>query len=190
MELKVYEKEILKNYEYIKKLEEIIPLKKAEMEFKLWNTIREKLEEKFKIKAYNFIGNSSEYLLQNHVNLLSFELKNLTSSYGKNIFLGIGRYLKKDGIYFFVSDNSLNSKNKKYISFLNKLKNNENLKEWHSNNKNLYTEFKKNTDLNNILNPEYDDFYNLFEEEKFNNIVNIIVDLFCEEYKKLTSLKF
>lgn len=190
MELKTYEKEILKNYKYIKKLEEIIPLKKAKIELKLWNTIRENLEKNFKIEAYNFINNSSEYLLQNHVDIFSFELDNLSVYYEDKIYLGIARYLSKEGIYFFISDNFLDRKDKKYISFLNKIKNSENLKEWHSNNKNLYTDFKKNTDLNNLFNPEYDDFYNIFEEEKFNNIVDIIVNLFCEEYKKLTALKF
>ena len=75
MKLEAYEKEILKNYNYIEKLEEIIPLKKAEIELKLWNKVKEKLEEKLKTKptveSYDFVEDSLEYLLQKHVDILS-----------------------------------------------------------------------------------------------------------------------
>ncbi len=189
MELKVYEKEILKNYKYIKKLKEIIPLKKAEIELKLWNTVKEKLKVFLDIEVYDFVKNSPEYLLQNHVDILSFELENLKLYYKKPLYLGIGRYFNKKGIYFFISDDFLNNKDKKYVSLLNTLKDNDNLKEWHSNNKNLYIDFSKNIDFGNLFNSEYDDFYNLLEEEKFNKIVDTIVELFCKEYKKLNTLK-
>lgn len=193
MKLETYEKEILKNYNYIEKLEEIIPLKKAEIELKLWNKVKEKLEEKLKtkptVKSYDFVKNSLEYLLQKHVDILFFKLENLKEYYKKPIYLGIGRYLAKKGIYFSISDDFLDNKYKKYTSLLNKLKNNENFKKWKSfNDKNLYLDLEKE-ELINLFNLGEDDFYDFLEEEKLNKIVDIIVELFCEEYEKLNTIK-
>lgn len=189
MKLEVYERNILKNYKYIQKLEEIIPLKKAEIELKLWNIIKEKLKTFFDIEIYDFVENSSEYLLQNHIDILSFELENLKLYYKKPVYLGIGRYFNKEGIYFFISDDFLNNKDKKYVSLLNTLKDNNNLKEWHSNGKNLYIDFSKNINFGNLFNFEYDDFYNLLEDKQLYNIADTIVKLFCEEYEKLSTIK-
>ena len=193
MKLEAYEKEILKNYNYIEKLEEIIPLKKAEIELKLWNKVKEKLEEKLKTKptveSYDFVEDSLEYLLQKHVDILFFKLENLEEYYEEPIYLGIGRYLAKKGIYFSISDDFLDNKDKKYTSLLNKLKNNENFKKWKSfNDKNLYLDLE-NEELINLFNLGEDDFYDLLEEEKLNKIVDIIVELFFEEYEKLNTIK-
>lgn len=197
-----FDDKILKNYDLIKKLEEVIPLKKAELELKLWKKIKQILNKK--ISGIDFSKNDKNddenKIIKNlsysgEVSILEtkwFEHKNLES-----IHFGIGKNNCKDYFYLYLIPSDINHRDyPEFYNFYKELKKNKKNFHWNQAKYNIYKIFPKNSELFKdkendkiLFSFSNESFYNILDEKKLGIIAQKISDIIYEEISKFQEFK-
>lgn len=197
-----FDDKILKNYDLIKKLEEVIPLKKAELELKLWEKIKQILNKK--ISGIDFSKNDKNddenKIIKNlsysgEVSILEtkwFEHKNLES-----IHFGIGKNNSKDYFYLYLIPRDSNHRDyPEFYNFYKELKKNKKNFHWNQAKYNVYKIFPKNSELFKdkendkiLFSFSNESFYNILDEKKLGIIAQKISDIIYEEISKFQEFK-
>lgn len=180
--MKLSENEILSNYNYLKKLEQVLPLKKAEIEANLWKHIYLKLKEKFENINFPSDEELNEILSFDYADVIKFEVS-LPSKNESLIFcLGRDRRIfkseKNDRFFFYVEPKNFAKKNLDSFFELKKELHGWRINGFHTT---IYKDTKNNEKLKTLFSFHDEKFYNLLNSDTLEALSEIILNLLVEE---------
>ena len=178
--------EILSNYNHLKKLEQVLFLKKAEIETGLWKNIRKKLADFLVDVTYFADEELNKYLSEDYADVISFKVLSFTEDKYLLFCLGRDKRIFKSGrndrFFFYIQPENFT---KKELAQFFEFK--KNLNDWKINglHTTIYKESKKNEELNALFSFHDDKFYNLLNPDTLENISEIIARTAREEIKQI-----
>lgn len=178
--MKLSDNEILSNYNFLKKLEQVLPLKKAEIESEFWKALHKKLEKEFGTIKFYSTEELIEKLTSNYADLI--ELTQEFPKIKKNFRFGLGRDKKqgKERVFIYVIPEDFSEKDwEKFNNFGKQVMN------WHLNQCfSIFDNIFKDK-IPEVFSFNNNTFYKLLDSEFLEEVIEIVVKIVKTEVENI-----